>query len=315
MLNVNPPSRPNSGIDATAGEKFALSPGLLWQRVASVASPAKTCSNRRREALFHEESVFFEAMRNEGTVGRDYYDKVYKRSLDDEAEWLRFGSVEKARSVQILLRQSGLQPRSTLELGCGTGAVILECQRLGIGKEFTAIDYSAEAVGYLKENSQGIVCRTEDLMQLAPSEEHFDLVLLSHVLEHLEEPKEFLHDVLSRLSFDRLIVEVPLEDLMASRLKNLIRDRKQNRAGHVQFFDRQTFIALLQASGLRVLNERTYVPHLTAPVFDALAARNGYFGVNRVLKSMTQVHLPQLLRSLWQRYYYAHMAVLCEKRR
>jgi SAM-dependent methyltransferase len=252
-------------------------------------------------------------MKPDGAPGRDHYEQVYKQSLNDEAEWLHFGAVQKARSIKMLVQQNGLQPQSTLELGCGTGAVILECQRLGIGTNFTAIDYSAEAIGYLERNSQGIVCRTEDLMHLASGSEHFDLVLLSHVLEHLEEPQSFLRNVLPRLSFDRLIVEVPLEDLFASRLKNLVRDRSKNLAGHVQFFNRHSLIALLQSSGLQTLDDRTYVPHLTAPVFEALAARNGYSGMNRAVKSATQVQLPQLLRPLWQRFYYAHMAVLCKK--
>src|SRR5205085_10062550 len=52
-----------------------------------------------------------------------------------------------------------------------------------------------------------------------------DVVVMTHVLEHLEEPLAFLH-ALQRIDFKYLIVEVPLDDLLSGKVEA---DRKSTR--------------------------------------------------------------------------------------
>ena len=128
-------------------------------------------------------------------------------------------------SVEALLNRQGVKPVTVLELGCGTGAVITECQRRGLGVEFTAVDYSKRAIGYLESHSEGIHCMTADITDPAFTfNDSFDVVILCHVLEHLEDPLKFLQSMTAKISFRYLVAEVPLEDLLASRIKNLVRD-------------------------------------------------------------------------------------------
>src|SRR5436190_370624 len=117
------------------------------------------------------------------TSGRDYYEEIYQNELELEAEWLRYGAVDNVNSVEILLNRHGIKPFTRLELGCGTGAVIAECQRRGLGQEFTAIDYSKEAIGFLESHSRAIHCMAADITD--PDfklDGYFDVVVLSHVL-------------------------------------------------------------------------------------------------------------------------------------
>jgi 2-polyprenyl-3-methyl-5-hydroxy-6-metoxy-1,4-benzoquinol methylase len=169
--------------------------------------------------------------------GRDHYAEIYQTELELEAEWLRYGAVGKVDSVETLRDRHGVKPITLLELGCGTGAVITECQRRGLGREFTAVDYSTQAIDYLESHSHGIHCVTADITDPAFTFNYsFDVVILSHVLEHLEDPLKFLQSMIAKVRFRYLVAEVPLEDLLASRIKNLVRDRKRNVAEHVQFF-------------------------------------------------------------------------------
>ena len=174
--------------------------------------------------------------------GRDYFEEIYQTDLELEAQWLRYGAVEKVNSIEILFNRHAITPITLLEMGCGTGAVIAECQRRGLGAEFTAIDYSREAIGYLKSHSQGIHCIEADITD--PNfklDRCFDVVVLSHVLEHLEEPLMFLQSLMNKVRFRYLVAEVPLEDLLISWIKNLFRDRTRNISGHVHFFTETTF--------------------------------------------------------------------------
>ena len=78
-------------------------------------------------------------------TGRDYYADIYVKQLEAEAEWLRRGAPDKADSVEQLLARNGIVPKTLTELGAGTGAVISECRRRGLGETFTAIDSAAPA--------------------------------------------------------------------------------------------------------------------------------------------------------------------------
>jgi len=244
--------------------------------------------------------------------GRDFYEEIYQNELEDEAEWLRFGAVEKVNSVEILLERNGIQPVSILELGCGTGAVIIECQRRRLAREFTAIDYSKTAIAYLESHSTGIRCMAADIT--VPDftlEESFDVLVLSHVLEHLETPLAFLQSLLTKVRFRYLVAEVPLEDLLASRIKNLIRDRTRNSAGHVQFFTENSFRQILTTARLEEKDCRRYVPVAPLDAIDLVRRRLQLSKMATLVKKSTGHYLPRMFEPFWERFYYSHLAVLC----
>jgi SAM-dependent methyltransferase len=244
--------------------------------------------------------------------GRDHYAEIYQTELELEAEWLRYGAVGKVDSVEALLNRHGVKPITFLELGCGTGAVITECQRRGLGREFTAVDYSRQAINYLESHSQGIHCVTADITGPAFMFNYsFDVVILSHVLEHLEDPLKFLQSMVAKVRFRHLVAEVPLEDLLASRMKNLARDRKRNLSGHVQFFTQKTFRQLLSSAAFDLKDSRRYVPILSPEVMDFVCRKDGMSRVRTAIRKATGCYLPRILEPLWERTYYAHYAVLC----
>jgi SAM-dependent methyltransferase len=244
--------------------------------------------------------------------GKDIADETYLRGVDLEAEWLREGATAKVDSIETLLRGVLERHKSLLELGCGTGAVITEIQRRGIARELTALDYSEAAVEYLRQRSQGIRCIAGDVMTTrALDGDEFDVVVASHVLEHLEDPRSLLRALPASISFRYLILEVPLDDLLASRIKNRVRDRRTNAAGHVQFFTPRSFDELVTGSGFEILRRHRYVPVLSREAIDILASKDRLSRLRRQIVVMTGHYLPRLARPFWERYYYAHYAVLC----
>ena len=141
-------------------------------------------------------------------------------------------------------------------------------------------------------------------------EGHYDLTFATHVVEHLEKPEVFLSALLD-VPTDHFIAEVPLENLPFGRLKALVTDRSNHGAGHVQFFDRQSFEALLERSGWRVVKSRTYAPYLNAGTFAFAYGEAGR--VRRAAKWLTEYALPRRLGSVWTTLYHAHHAALCVK--
>ena len=245
-------------------------------------------------------------------TGKEHYQRIYREDLDDQAEWLRRSAREKVDSIERLLRENAISPTTILELGCGTGAVILECQRRGIADNYIAVDYSQHAIEYLKENSTGITAIAADITSTPTLPLECDVVILSHVIEHIESPDQFLRSV-GNLNFSYLIAEVPLEDLPAGKLKACLSDRTRNPAGHVQFFTATLFQRLLTSNGFTILNSRRYVPTLDLDTIRFVCRKNGWGFLRRMRMEATFTYLLPVLRPLWSKIYYAHYAALCRK--
>ena len=245
--------------------------------------------------------------------GKEHYQRIYDANLVDEAQWLQYAARGKADSVEQVLARRGVSPESLLELGAGTGAVIAECARRGLAKEYWAVDYSESATEYLRDTVPGVHVVAADITSPEFSlGRHFDVVVLSHVIEHLEEPREML-DALREMDFDHCVLEVPLDDLPVSRLKNLIRDRSENPAGHLQFFTANTFERMVRGSGFEILDRRRYTPVVPIEALRLQARRNGW-GTPRFLWTVAVAYaLPMMLTPIWSRLYYGFYAVLCRK--
>ena len=209
-----------------------------------------------------------------GVSGRDCYANLYLTQLEAEAEWLRRGALDKADSVEQLLARNGIVPRTLTELGAGTGAVISECRRRGLGQTFTAVEDAAAAFAYLRKNFPDIPAIKADITSLDfQLEGPVDVLVISHVVEHLEQPKVFLESV-RRLKFKAAIIEVPLEDLPLARYKSWINHRRENTAGHVQFFTAGSFERLVTSAGLKIVDRRTTCQSRPSR-YSAIRAREG----------------------------------------
>ena len=244
-------------------------------------------------------------------AGRSHYKNLYERDLLDEARWLEFGALGKCDSIEVLLKKAAIAPTTVLEIGCGSGAILRELRRRGIGARYTGVDYSETAIDYAKNCCREIDFRKADITDgfFAPPGTHYDLIVLSHVLEHLEDPRPILRAVRA-LSFCVFIAEVPLEDLPAARLKSFVRDRRNNLAGHVQFFNARSFRDLIASTGFHIAGDRRYPNVLSRESVRLANRRNRFSPVRGFVYMMTCHDLPRLV-PLWSRLYYAHYAVLC----
>ncbi len=247
---------------------------------------------------------------NEKLSGRDFYSQLYSDSIEKEAEWLKRRSYQTADSICALLERNDLTPSKILEIGCGTGAVIAELQRRGIADSYYAIDYSSEAIEYVHSTLPDVHAVTGDVVESAELFEgqNFDLVICAHVLEHLEEPKQFLKS-LRGLTYLNFLAEVPLENLFFGKIKSLFQDRGNHPAGHVQFFDQNSFRNILIDAGLNIMDQNLYAPVLDK---DTLKFRYGNESRLYYLFKMSSEHYgPRYLGAPWIEYYHAHMSVLC----
>jgi SAM-dependent methyltransferase len=183
-----------------------------------------------------------------------FYDAAYSQEPSQAAlyaHWRALGAVGKADHVTALCARAGLRPLRTLEIGCGDGALLCELHRRGFGGRLSGVEITQAAVAIASERSELDSVSLYDGLHLDAPDRSYDLGILSHVLEHVEDPPALLKEV-GRVC-RAVVVEVPLEANLSAR-----RGRKRVHAaevGHLQRLDRESVREIARRARLSVAFE------------------------------------------------------------
>jgi SAM-dependent methyltransferase len=142
---------------------------------------------------------------------------------------------------------------SVLDLGCNYG--VLSFAAAAKAKEVVGIDINNNVIEtakkkYQKNNLQFITGEAREF--LASNKNHFNVLILSHVIEHIDDPKDFILSF--KNYFDKIYIEVP--DFDKTYLNHYRKELKLELIytddDHVSEFDRNEFNVLLKECGLEL---------------------------------------------------------------
>ena len=189
------------------------------------------------------------------TLNRHYADFY---AQDPRTAWRELGALEKARSVELLVaRPVG----RVADIGCGEGSVIAALDGSLGAAGFSGFEGAEAAVEAARRRQYD--ARVEfalfDGRRIPSEDKAFDVAILSHVLEHVADPRALLHEAARVAS--RVVVEVPLE------LHLRTRRFRWDDTGHINVFNRRSIRYLLEGCGLRIERERIYCPGRDVHVF------------------------------------------------
>ena len=143
---------------------------------------------------------------------------------------------------------------SVLDLGCKYGEIsyfISEKARKVIGIDF---DENAINVAKKKFQRENLEFVTGDALQFLNNiENQFDVLILSHILEHLDDPFDFLNKFKSHFKF--IYIELPDFDKSYHNLyrQDLNLDLIYTDVDHINEFDRIELIQMINDSGLTII--------------------------------------------------------------
>lgn len=221
----------------------------------------------------------------------DYYE-------GGDSEWRRLGALGKADNIVWLCRS--LPQDSVLEIGAGEGAILKRLSELNFGKKLYALEISPSGVETIKKKEipQLIDCGVFDGYRVPYEDAKFDIAILSHVIEHVEHPRQLIYEASRVAKF--VFVEVPLEDTI--RLSN---DFVFDKVGHINSYSLKTIRRLLQSCGLKILGQI-----VTNSPKAAYTYQKGTKGLlNYYVKQFLIQFLPGFATSLFT----YHAALICEK--
>jgi len=237
------------------------------------------------------------------------YETTYQDALQDSEFlcWRELGARRKAENVVRLCR--AIEAPSMIEIGCGTGAVLRVLQTMNFAGEYYCIDLSSSAVRFTVKSCQGLASRavTGRADALPFRDGAFSLAVLSHVVEHLEDPVSALREASRVARF--VVVEVPTERVFSNFIRRKFLGRPYPSiagAGHVQFWSPSSIARFLtQDAGLEILNRHQ---DLLGDEADS-GAKNGA-GARALVKRILRSGLPGFVYS---RLLTTHAAFLCRR--
>ena len=240
---------------------------------------------------------------------RRFYEESYSSDPASAAlygRWRALGAIGKADHVLALAERAGIAPRSTLDVGCGDGALLCELRRRGFGGRLSGVEITDAAVALARERAEIDAVARFDGASLPEGDGAHELGILSHVLEHVPDPSALLAEV-ARVC-GTVIVEVPLEANLSAR-----RSAKREHAaevGHLQRLDRAGARGIVERAGLEIACElEDALPRSVLSFFASSPASRAAASAKWGLRSS----LHRLAPATARRLFTVHYACLCRR--
>lgn len=168
------------------------------------------------------------------------------------------------RQTYAFIRSHARPPGKMLDLGCGDGTVLWLARK--DGWDVKGVELFPEQTSLVREKL-GLEVETSDIMSYDVRRAWYDVVVLTHVLEHLPDPLAALrkiHDALKPGGAG--VLEFPNIDAVDARLRRLLDRLRLHRRhytptyvpGHVQEFCRESFAFACERAGLVLERWETY---------------------------------------------------------
>lgn len=210
---------------------------LLWSSILYRILKLPFGSKAFKQKLFLNLEWFFDRMAHENSF-----------SIYDEDSH----PVRKCTKEYIITK---IKPTDrVLDLGCDKG--VMSNYLADFAKSVVGIDYSASAISIAKSNyskSNLEFINEEALTYLKSMDDSFDVLILSHILEHLDDPILFINSFKS--FFKYIYIEVPDFDrhYLNQYRQKLNLDLIYSDDDHISEFDRDELTKLLEKADVEIL--------------------------------------------------------------
>jgi ubiquinone/menaquinone biosynthesis C-methylase UbiE len=191
---------------------------------------------------------------------KDLYKDAYAGGA--ERDWRDTGAVGKAANIATVWRNAGMPANPTVvEIGCGEGAIANALERLRFFGSYTGFDLSASGIEQARSRDiPGATFAVLDGDRVPVEDDSADLVVMSHVVEHLEHPRVLLYE--ARRIAKHVVVEVPLELHVRTP-----RDYVWDDLGHINKYTSTSIRHLVQTCDFEVIGQITTNPDRAAALF------------------------------------------------
>lgn len=177
---------------------------------------------------------------------QSYYNEQY--ASNDKA-WRTFGAIQKVKNILDISK--GMKFAKVLEVGAGDGSILELLASQAFASQLYALEISNSGIEKIeaKRIDKFVEVLKFDGYQIPYPDKSFDLVILSHVLEHVEHERILLREIKRVSKFQ--IIEVPKDYRFGvdKKIKHFLD------YGHINIYTPSSLKFLLKSEGFEVLQE------------------------------------------------------------
>lgn len=183
--------------------------------------------------------------------------------LESNPTWDSEDAPWKIALVRKMLCKHKIHPNSVYEIGCGSGACLVELGKYYPQTDMYGYDISPSASSFWERNSTDKVkFKLADVLKAPPFS--CDVILVLDVLEHLVDPYVFLQAVRGNAKYFIFHIPLDLSSMSVMREKPLLHVR--NKVGHIHYFTKKLATALIEEGGYSILDAQYTRAAYHAPV-------------------------------------------------
>lgn len=206
-----------------------------------------------------------------------FYNDLYAFFKDPEERFIsQFNSAK--YKFDILSKYINFDKcRSVLEIGCGAGGILSFFQSKNC--EVIGVDYENDHLEYARKKNVKAYSNYEKINS------KFDIIILSHVLEHLVNVDSILNICKKLIKKDGLIyVEVPSIESISKHYNYDLRNFLH--IAHVTHFTKNTFVNFINLKGFKIKYVNNYIHSVIYPSETNKKIINNYFETKKILKML-----------------------------
>jgi ubiquinone/menaquinone biosynthesis C-methylase UbiE len=215
----------------------------------------------------------------------DFYTK-------DDSAWRMLGAQSKAANIVEVC--NSISPLKVLEVGAGDGSILHFLNDWNFGKELYALEIADTGVQKIRERGMArlIEAKSFDGYVIPYTNDSFDLVILSHVLEHVEHERILIRE-LKRIA-KNIVVEVPLDYRFGvdKRMKHFLD------YGHINMYTPTSLRFLLQSEGLKVVSDRVSMTPPETTKFNEFVNKKAPKAFSKIMRIEMEYRIKKLIGNL-----------------
>ena len=164
--------------------------------------------------------------------------------------WDAEDSPWKAKKVANLLINLGVPSDTICEVGCGAGGVLASLRRFFPNSLLRGYDIAETASSlWYKHSSSDIRFTVGDFLEV--NKEHFDVICILDVIEHLQDPFYFLDNI--KKHADYFVFHIPLDLSSVSVFRESPILKVRNSVGHIHYYTKELALSLLVESEFEIV--------------------------------------------------------------
>ncbi|WP_316801157.1 class I SAM-dependent methyltransferase [Pedobacter frigidisoli] len=217
------------------------------------------------------------------------YDNFYTNS---DVAWRMLGAKYKAKNIVDVC--AAIKPRKVLEVGAGDGSILHFLNDWNFAPELYALEIAESGVDLIKRRKLSLLKEVQsfDGYKIPYEDDSFDLIILAHVLEHVEHERILIRELKRVARY--IVVEVPKDYRYGvdNRMKHFLD------YGHINMYTPTSLRFLLQSEGLEILEDKVSMTATETVKFNEFVNKRAPKSLIRNLKIELEYNIKKTLGAL-----------------